>query len=528
MTEEKSLTKEQVWNVLEFATSFYNDIKGLYGGGLYTPDILTQNLKNLNNSPAQPTMNKVERTLATAIDSVEELRAFCQYMEYFDTIFNKVVEYKANILTFDLSYVCNNAYGEDFKSKEYLEDRRRVEKFLFNFDYQGIFRDVVKNLLRNGVYYCWYRESTKAKSGNCKYALQMLPQSFCQTTGYTNMGLLFDVDLSFLLSGTVDLGLYAPIFGKYYSEIFETDNMNNYIPSNPLNKRDGSWSYIVQTSPDEGAWGFSYDTSTYTHVPPLASFMKDTLLNDEIKKLQYDKDMISAYGILVGEIQLKNDAKKQDEFAMNPKTLGLLLQMVARGLQSNIKVGAMPTKDNDFFQFEDKNPDMYSDQVITTAGIGASASRIIYSSDKASEAELIAQITTDATPLKKLYIQFAQFLNFFVNRKTKKYKWTFWFDGIDYWFDKEERREALQFSIDRGIVPNATMFAQALGYPPHFFEHAIDEGKNGDLADKLGQLISIHTASGSESLNDKGGRPRKRRVATSSRDYDKRKTGKRT
>ena len=81
--------------------------------------------------------------------------------------------------------------------------------------------------------------------------------------------------------------------------------MNNYIPSNPLNKRDGSWSYIVQTSPDEGAWGFSYDTSTYTHVPPLASFMKDTLLNDEIKKLQYDKDMISAYGILVGEIQLK-------------------------------------------------------------------------------------------------------------------------------------------------------------------------------------------------------------------------------
>jgi hypothetical protein len=39
-------------------------------------------------------------------------------------------------------------------------------------------------------------------------------------------------------------------------------------------------------------------------------------------------------------------------------------------------------------------------------------------------------------------------------------------------------------------------------------------------------LISIHTAS--NTTNDKGGRPKKKRVRTDSRDYDKKHTGKRT
>ena len=175
------------------------------------------------------------------------------------------------------------------------EDKERVRKFLFNFDYKKYFPIVVKNLMMSGKYFCWFREGKKDSGGAQKYALQMLPQNRCKITGYSNLGALFDIDLSFLLSGTVDLGLYDDIFGKYYKEIFKEENLNKYIPSNSLNKRDGSWAYWVQTSPKDGAWCFLFDESNFAGVSPMAPFLKDTILGAEIQKLQYDKDIATAH-----------------------------------------------------------------------------------------------------------------------------------------------------------------------------------------------------------------------------------------
>lgn len=522
--KEKLLSRENVWDVLQFADSIYKGTPWLYGGGIYTPDILNANLENLNNDTQVPTYQKMIKALSNAVDNEDVLRSFSQYMEFFDTMYEKVANYKANMLSFDLNPVCENASGSDFGSTEFKEDKKRVNKFLFNFDYQHIFRDIVKNVLRSGVYYCWYRESAK-KNGVQKYAVQMLPQQYCKITGYFESGLLFDIDLSFLLSGTVDLGLYAPIFGKYFDELFDPSSARKYVPSNRLGSRDGSWAFWVQTSPDEGAWCFKADTSTFATVPPLANLMRNTILDAEVQKLQYDKDFASAYGILVGEMMMKKDSKQPNDFSIEPKLLGTLLSLVQSGLSKNIKVGAMPTQNHKFYQFQDYNEDMYTNHNLNTAAIGASATRVIYTTDKCSEAELIAQITTDAGEIKKLYYQFTNFLNFFVNKKTKKYNFYFHFDGLEYWFDKEHRRDKMLELADRGIILGEGAWAQAFGFPPHLFEQSLDEGKNGALSDKLGALISIHTAS--NTTNDEGGRPLKRRVRTDSRDYDKKRTGKR-
>lgn len=519
--KEELLTKDQVWDVLQFSDALYKGYPFLYGGGVYTPDILNANLENLNNDIEIPTYKKMLKALSNAVDNEDVLRSYSQYMEYFDVLYEKVANYKANILSFDLNPVCMNAVGSDYRSKEFKEDKARMNKFLFNFDYQHIFRDVVKNLLRSGVYYCWFRETPK-KNGIQKYALQMLPQNYCKITGYWENGLLFDVDLTFLLSGTVDIELYADAFGKYFDELFDSGSTKKYIPSNQLNKRDGTWAFWTQTSPEDGAWCFKADTSTFATVPPLANLMRNTILDAEIQKLQYDKDFAGAYGILVGQMMMKKDSKEPNDFSIDPKLLGQLLNLVQSGLSRNIKIGAMPTQENKFYQFEDHNELMYADHNKDTAALGASATRVIYTTDKSSEAELIAQITTDAGEVRKLYYQFTNFLNFFVNKKTKKYKFYFHFDGLEYWFDKEERRDKMLELADRGIILNEGAWAQSFGFPPHIFEQALDEGKNGRLTEKLGSLISIHTAS--NTTQSEGGRPRKKRVATSSRDYDKRAT----
>lgn len=312
--------------------------------------------------------------------------------------------------------------------------------------------------------------------------------------------------------------MFAPAFKEYWNNVYgdkEISTSQQYIPSNQFGNRIGTFALWTQTSPKDGAWAFKYDTSNFAIVPPLASLMKDTIFDDEIAKLQRDKDFASAYALLVGDMKML-DSNEPNAFAVQPQHLGFLLNLLQQGLRRNIKVGAMPAERTDFYQYEDKNPDLYSNYIKTNGSIGASASRLIYSSDKMSQAEIENAIMTDYAEVAHLYAQFEQFLNYYVNQKTKKYKFKFMFDGSVYPFERQYRQDRLLDLADRGLVLNETAFAAAYGYPPQVFSAMLDEAKNGGISEKLTPLISIHTASANE-----GGRPRKKRaLSTPSRDYD--------
>ena len=99
-------------------------------------------------------------------------------------------------------------------------------------------------------------------------------------------------------------------------------------------------------------------------------------------------------------MMMKKDSREPNDFAIDPKLLGQLLNLVQSGLTKNIKIGAMPTENTKFYQFEDYNESMYANHNLATSALGASATRVIYTTDKCSEAELIAQITTDAGEVK--------------------------------------------------------------------------------------------------------------------------------
>lgn len=516
ISNDELLTKSQTWDVLEFAQTLYNQLDGVY-----TPEMLNQNLVNLNNNVQVPTYQKIVSALRDMPDGAEILSSFSQYMEYFDSIYNKVATYKANMLSFDLSFVCTNANDKDYESDEYKKDKARVYKFLNAFPYKSQFRNVVKNLLRTGVYYTWFRDNGVKldTKGATKYTLQILPQTYCKMTGYWNDSLpLFDFDMTYFLQPSIDIDLFAPVFKEYWLNVYGSEEMEtakDYIPSNNFGMRTGTFALWTQTSPKDGAWAFKYDTSNFAVVPPLASLMKDTIFDDEIAKLQRDKDFASAYALLVGDMKMLG-SNEPNAFAVQPKQLAYLLSLLQRGLRRNIKVGAMPAERTDFYQYEDKNPDLYSNYIKTNGSIGASASRLIYSTDKMSQAEIENAIITDYAEIAHLYAQFEQFLNYYVNQRTRTYKFKFMLEGSVYPFERQYRQDRLLELADRGLVLNESAFASAYGYPPQVFSAMLEEAKNGGLTDKLTPLISIHTTSGGE-----GGRPRKRSaLSTPSRDYD--------
>lgn len=505
MPTEK-LTQAQLQDVINFAETIYTAER--YSQGAYSPWMSNQLMNNLNNSPRPFTMKELRSALKAYKESASTLQDYTEFMKHWDIIFARTLESYANVLSFDLQVVCSNAFTDDeFQSEDYKKDKQRVYQFLNGFDYKAEFRRVVQQCMTTEVGYYWFRK-TKWGNKGMKCTLQLMPQNRCMLTGYWEKGLLFDVDMTYFLNPGVDIDGFDPAFKKYYNRVFgETDGIVNYRPSNVLNARTGTYAMWTQTSPTDGAWAFKRDLSNFNETPFLAPYMLSTLRNNEIEELQYNKDLISAYAILAGELRLFDNAKsgtKADQFAINPTTLGVFMGKVKAGLPDNVKAVAMPTENTRMYQYNDSNTDIYESQLKSSAGQGGGISRVIYSSDRMSNAEIQYAVEQQYNIMKPMYSQFQNFLNFYVNKLTKKYKFKFVFDGCAYEFDRANRFDRLLKMADKGIVLNSSAYASVIGMEPQDFEQSLNEGHAGGMLDKLSMLLNANTTKD----GGVGGRPR--------------------
>lgn len=185
---EQVLTQEQVEAVVQFAQGLWSAERY----GVYSPWIQNQNLNNLNNNPEVPTYKEITEALSSYKQNASNLQNYMEFMQKFDMIFARTLMSYVNVLSFDLTVTCKNAFTQaDYESKEYQEDKKRVYKFLDDFDYRAEFRKMLQEMMRHEVVYTWFRK-TKWGNKGMKCALQLLPQERCILTGYWERGLLFD------------------------------------------------------------------------------------------------------------------------------------------------------------------------------------------------------------------------------------------------------------------------------------------------------------------------------------------------
>ncbi len=506
---EQQLTKNQVQELVDFAAGLaYGEMYGAW-----SPWQSNSLLQNLNNDAKEATSKAIRKALSDYRNNAETIHGYMDYMSFFSMLFAKTVKNYANALSFDLQYVCVNAEESDYASKAYLDDKRRIDDFLLKFDYKGEFRKVVEQVLLHEVYYCWWRKTKWGNKGQMKFALQMLPQDYCMLTAMSDVCPLFDFDMSYFTQVGVDIDSFDPAFKQYYNRVFvNNQGINTYRPTNPFNDRKGTYAMWTQTSPSDGAFSFKMNLSNFNTTPYLAPLLKNAITDDEVQQLQLDKDMNEAYGILAGAIQLFDNAKsgtQKNQFSIDLKTLGALMGKVKQGLSNTIKAVAMPTAENKFYQFEDKNPSMYTTQVSSTAGVGSNVSRVIYSSDRMSNAEIEAGQNETYQTMRPLYDQFSKFMNFFGNQITKKFKWQFVFSGSTYRGERQQRFDNFMKLADKGIVFDSSVYASLIGMNPVVFEKSLIASKNSGWLDKYSQLmLNTNTTAG----GDTGGRPEKDRL----------------
>lgn len=500
MMAEK-ISRSDVQDVIDFSS-------GLMAiDGFYSPFLSNQLLTNLNNNPRLLSAESVKKVLNDYKNSGEELQGFVEFASSFDMIFKRTLYSYANALSFDLQITCKNAYTEsDYQSDEYKKDRQTVDNFLTNFDYKKEFYNVLLNVLKRDTYFTWFRKTKTGNRGKMKFVLQIMPQDYCMLTGYFEKGLLWSLNILYYMQPGVDLNGFDPSITKTYLQALET--IDSYVPSAPLNDRKGSYAMWADVSPLDGAWAWKFDTSSFANNPFLSPYVANVLRSDEIGELQYNKDLIAASGILAGEIKLFDSAKsgtKANQFSIDPKTLGTFMSLVKNGLQSTIKAVAVPLENIKFFQFEDKNPNSYTNELTTTAGIGTGISRVIYSSDKMSNAELEAALNEVYQTMKPMYAQFNNFLDFYVNQMTSKYKFKFEFVGSNYQFERDARFDKMMKMADKGLVLNSSAWSSAVGMNPVTFDRMLAESKYTGWIDKYSTLmLNANTTAQS----NEGGRPR--------------------
>ena len=132
-------------------------------------------------------------------------------------------------------------------------------------------------------------------------------------------------------------------------------------------------------------------------------------------------------------------------------------------------------------------------KIRTSASQGASASTLVYTDTKMAQFEMQQAIETDFAFMEKLYSQFAEFMNFFVNKKLKKYKFDFSFDGLNRSFYREEKFKKLTQIADKGMVLDESQWASVFKMKPQDFRKSLIMAHTSDFTEYLTPLMNINT-----------------------------------
>lgn len=487
---EQIVSQEDVWNVLNFANSIYN--------GIYTPDLMNSRMKDITMQPLVATLDKINTALSNPKSSENELIGYSEWLELNSILYRRILLYFSGLLSFDWNYIVTNVKNEkEYDSPKFKKDLEIVEDFFFRFNVKESFKVVMREMMRNETYFGVIRTEGE------KYILQELPRARCKITGRWDYGLLFDFDMNWFLQPSVPLEMYPPFFKKAYKKVFIDGKGIKYDPAAELDARTGTWTYWVQTSPEDGFVAFKLFPEIATNLPFLSAFMPDAVTQPLIRSLQTDSYIAQATKLISGQVPFLKDAKAsvKDAISLNPDTLGKFLALMKSALPNIIKILSAPLDNISPIEFKGNN-DIYDSYLSTAASSSGINSRLIFSKDRQNLLETKLSLDIDQNVLRPAYEMFAGMLEYWVNKRTKHYKFKFMFEGFETAIDREERLNKVFKYAESGIVLEQK-FASAYGMNPFEFRRMLAETRSNNFVEKLTPVIKAsQTPAG-------GGRPAK-------------------
>lgn len=450
--KQESLSENQVNDVLKAFDflEFSDSYKNTYYHPFLTPDIVNRQIQNINMNPVEANIDGIENALKNVKSSESILRGYSQSFEVKNIFYKNIIRYFSDLGAFNLTFDCiNTKDNSDFNSPAFKKDLKVLDDFCGKFDFKEEFATVLRQLLRQGVFYCVMRND------GTKYTLQELPPDFCKITGRHSYGLLFDFNFAWFIGNYgVDINMYPKCFKKMYNDIFNKIS-DKYNPALDVTKRNSTFVYWHQCNPTDGFWAFKINPEVASLVPYFAALFPDMSMQPTIRKLQTDKYFIEASKLLVGIIGMNKDKKSgvtTNSTNITPDVLGKFLGVARQGLAKQIGLTALPMDDIKAVEFDTSKSNMLSDYNTNLANQTVSASEALVSSDKLNVQQSKLASAVDSNFVKAIYPIFENFVEYYVNSQTKKYKFKITFNDFNTPDDLSAREDKFTKLAAMGIV----------------------------------------------------------------------------
>ena len=457
--ESQNLSQQEIDTTLMYFDAFIQAFQDIRGGGYYaalrnkyyTPELINQAIKNVNNNPQAPnSIEDISTALNNTNNSERVLRNYATYFEINNLFYKRLINFNSNLLSWNLTFDCINIEDEsNFSSKEFKEDLNVIDDFCSRLDMRNEFRVIVNQILRQGVYFGVFRDEANF------YSWQELPSDYCQITGNSNVGKLFDFDFAYFINkaGT-NIDMYPKIFKKLLNKIYHQLG-DTYNPKGKIDSRHSSYCYWIDLSPKDNFFCFSLDDGLSTLIPYYSALFPDMFLQPMMRELEKNKAMISAQKLLINLLETYDNAKSgtvPNQYKITPKDVGQFMALVKQALGETAKAIAIPAKDAKIVDFNVEANNRYTNyqRNIAANAVSSSASLLTENKLNAFESELALNIDENFT--KSLYGQFEIFLNYYINKRTKKFKFKFKFNDTNTKMDRIRRLELFKDLASMGIV----------------------------------------------------------------------------
>ncbi len=499
--EEEILLSEQEVRDVFFSFEKFSRALNSYNPTL-NPALLNQRMQDLTMNPVVADQTKLDEALRNPKASEEVLQGISEGFEISSQPYKRLLSYLSSMLSWDLTMTCTNADKDDYGTLAYKKDQKIIEGWLDNFDYQKEFAIAVKEMLRNEAFFCSPRFDAE------RVVLQEMPASptYTKITGRFGYGLLWSINLYIFLLPGMDLNMFPPFFGKAFNKLWGDNkgNLPTYIPSlAPEMRGNSSWIYWQDVPVDVG-WVFKMSPELATRIPAFTALFSELILQPLMRNLQKNVNMAVATRILKGEVPFLNNtsSKVTDSLAISSDSLARFLQLVSSSLTSAVKVAAAPLNNMGAVSFPSDN-DLYPTYLRNMlASSGVNTSLIFTGEARANQLESQLSLNTDEQLMMGVYPQFNAFLNYKLNKYTKKFKWDFAFEGTSFFTNRAERLERQTTLMMNGIVLPQKL-AAAIGMKPQNFRRQMEEAKANNWVQGLTPILQAAQMTGDAA----GGRP---------------------
>jgi len=256
--------------------------------------------------------------LKQALDSkdVASLRKYSLYFYHTSGIYRRLVDYYANLLTFD--HILLPIDGEEaFKEKTFLKAYERQLDYIENSQIKGDSNEMVRNVIRDGAYFGYERDL------NGNFTFQHLPAEFCRSR--------------FKIAGVATVEFDYSFFNQFRGEELE-----EILEAFPEEMQQGFLEYLQDRT--NKRWGLLNPNFARAHmlgdeVPIFASILEDVIDYSESKRIQKIKDELNIYKIVVQKIPLDDDGNLTFEMPELKQFHQNLRKMVSN---SNVDVVTTP------------------------------------------------------------------------------------------------------------------------------------------------------------------------------------------